>query len=94
MGPAPLAQSLRAVCVGGEVASVGFLSPEGPGVDFFALKLSGASFRNTAVGDRSSLVEFCRAVSGTRLKPVIDRVFAFGEAREAFARLELAGHVG
>jgi alcohol dehydrogenase len=93
-GPGTIGQSLRAVAVGGEIASIGFLSTENPGIDFFQLKLSGASFRNITVGDRAGLLELIRAVTGAGLKPVIDRTFAFEEAREAFGYLESGQHLG
>jgi len=93
-GPGTIAQSLRAVAVGGEIASIGFLSTENPGIDFFQLKLSGARFRNITVGDRAGLLELTRAVADTGLKPVIDRVFEFEDAQAAFAHLESGTHLG
>ncbi len=93
-GPGTIGQSLRAVALGGEIASIGFLSRDNPGIDFFQLKASGASFRNITVGDRSALIAFARLVGMTGLKPVIDRVFPFEAARDAFAHLERAGHFG
>ncbi len=93
-GPGTIAQSLRAVALGGEIASIGFLSSENPGIDFFSLKLSGASFRNITVGDRVGLEELVRVVASAALKPVIDRTFAFDEARAAFSYLESGAHFG
>lgn len=93
-GPGTIAQSLRAVAVGGEIASIGFLSTDNPGIDFFALKASGASFRNITVGDRAALLEFNRAVAASGLRPVIDRVFDFEAARDAFRHLESGAHMG
>jgi alcohol dehydrogenase len=93
-GPGTIAQSLRAVALGGEIASIGFLSAENPGIDFFQLKTSGASFRNITVGDRAALLDLNRAIAATSLKPIIDRVFAFDEAREAFSHLESGAHFG
>jgi NADPH:quinone reductase-like Zn-dependent oxidoreductase len=93
-GPGTIAQSLRAVALGGEIASIGFLSTENPGIDFFQLKTSGASFRNITVGDRAGLLDLNSAVAASGLKPIIDRVFAFDEAREAFSHLESGAHLG
>ena len=93
-GPGTIAQSLRAVAPGGEVVSIGYLSTENPGIDFFALKRSSASFRNVTVGDRAGLLQLNRAVAAAGLKPVIDRVFPFDEARAAFSYLEGATHLG
>jgi alcohol dehydrogenase len=93
-GPGTIAQSLRAVAVGGEIASIGFLSTDNPGIDFFQLKASGATFRNIAVGDRAGLFDLVRAVAMTGLEPVIDQVFPFEAAKDAFARLESGAHFG
>lgn len=93
-GPGTINQSLRAVAVGGEIASIGFLSSENPGIDFFALKLSSASFRNISVGDRAGLQELIRVVAGAKLKPIVDRVFPFAEARQAFTHLDQGAHFG
>ncbi|CAN7565300.1 NAD(P)-dependent alcohol dehydrogenase [Phenylobacterium sp. LjRoot164] len=93
-GPGTIGQSLRAVALGGEIASIGFLSTDNPGIDFFQLKSSGASFRNITVGDRAALVDFTRAVEASGLKPVVDHVFGFDEAREAFSHLEAGAHLG
>ena len=93
-GPATVNQSLRAVARGGEVVLIGFLSTENPGIDYFALKGTGASVRAISVGDRTNLEETVRAVASAGIRPVIDRVFAFAEARQAFAHLQAAKHVG
>lgn len=93
-GPGTIAQSLRAVAIGGEIASIGFLSTDNPGIDFFALKASSANFRNIAVGDRAALLELTRVVAATGLKPLVDRVFDFEDARDAFTHLESGAHLG
>ena len=93
-GPATINQSLRAVARGGEVVLIGFLSEENPGIDYFHLKGTGASVRAISVGDRTNLEDCVRAVAMGGLKPVIDRVFAFEQAKEAFAHLRAAKHVG
>jgi len=93
-GPATVNQSLRAVARGGEVVLIGFLTEENPGIDYFALKGTGASVRAISVGDRANLEETVRAVALGRVKPVIDRVFPFEQSREAFAHLLAAKHVG
>ncbi|MBV8683743.1 MAG: zinc-binding dehydrogenase, partial [Caulobacteraceae bacterium] len=55
---------------------------------------SGATFRNISVGDRASLIELVRAIGMTGLRPVIDSVFEFEDAKSAFARLESGRHFG
>lgn len=33
-------------------------------------------------------------MSGARIKPIVDRVFAFDDARHAFAYLQSGSHIG
>lgn len=93
-GPATLNESLKAARPGGEVVLIGFLTQENPGVDYFALKGANAILRPISVGDRAALEDLVRAWTAARLDPVIDRVFDFTEARESFARMQAAEHIG
>lgn len=93
-GPATINQSLDAVRWGGNVVLIGFLSQANPGVDYFHLKRSGATVRSISVGDRPALEDLVRLCDGSGLKPVIDRVFPFSEARDAFEHLKSARHIG
>ena len=85
-GPGTMGQSLRAVAQGGEIVSIGFLSAENPGIDFFALFGSWATFRPIGVGSREGLQDVARAVAMAGIKPVIDRVFEFADARAGTGR--------
>lgn len=93
-GPATIGQSLTAVRYGGEIASIGFLTKENTGIDFFKLMGSGAIYRSIAVGNREGLQDVAQAISMAGVKPVIDRVFDFEKARDAFAYLEKGSHFG
>ena len=46
------------------------------------------------VGSRSMLEQMNDAIALHKIKPVIDRVFPFEEALEAFRYLEKGAHVG
>ena len=61
---------------------------------FFALFGSGATFRHISVGSREGLQDVARAIAMAGIKPVIDRVFDFERAKEAFAHLESGSHFG
>lgn len=93
-GPGTINQSLRAVALGGEIASIGFLSIDNPGIDFFSLKLTSATFRNITVGDRNGLEAMSRAISAAKLKPIISKTFPFAGARDAFEYLDSGEHFG
>ncbi len=94
-GPGTIEQSLRAVAVRGEVVLVGFLSAKkSSGIDYFSLFGSTASVRSIGVGDRPILEEAVRAIEMASVRPVIDRVVDFADAKSAFEHLESGRHVG
>ncbi|WP_044422150.1 zinc-dependent alcohol dehydrogenase family protein [Pseudomonas syringae group genomosp. 3] len=93
-GPGTMSQSLRAIRPGGEIALIGFVSPEGGGIDFINMFMSGSTLRHIAVGNREGLQALGRAVEMAGIKPVIDRVFDFDDAKAAFAHLISASHIG
>jgi NADPH:quinone reductase-like Zn-dependent oxidoreductase len=95
-GPGTINQSLRAVAPGGEIASIGFLSADSTavGIDFFSLFGSGATFRHISVGSRQGLRDVAAAIAMAGLAPVIDRVFEFDQAQDAYAHLESGSRVG
>ncbi|MES2535650.1 MAG: NAD(P)-dependent alcohol dehydrogenase [Pseudomonadota bacterium] len=93
-GPATINESLRAVRWGGDVVLIGFLTTDKPEIDYFHLKRSGAVVRSISVGDRTALEELVRMAAASCLKPVIDRIFAFEEAKAAFMHLQERRHVG
>jgi NADPH:quinone reductase-like Zn-dependent oxidoreductase len=51
---------------------------------------AGATLRPVAVGSRAQLVALVHAVGTHRIRPVLDRVFPFDDAPEAF-RQHLGG---
>lgn len=93
-GPATINQSLRAVAAGGEVALVRFLSADNPGIDYFLLKGADATTRSITVGDRTDLQDLVRAIATSGLKPVVDEIFEYSDARQAFERLRDGKHIG
>jgi NADPH:quinone reductase-like Zn-dependent oxidoreductase len=89
-GPGTLDQALRAVRPGGEIALVGVLTGFAGPVGTSTILMNAIDLRGVYVGSMADLAAATR--SGVR--PVIDRVFAFEQANEAYARLESAAHRG
>ena len=85
--------ALKAVKRGGVVSNIGYLS-EGEGVTCVDLLRATANVRSTAVGSRHSLIQLSKTIKRNGFKPVIDKVFKFQEAREAFKYVEAGKHVG
>jgi NADPH:quinone reductase-like Zn-dependent oxidoreductase len=88
-----LPEAIDAVRVGGTVAFIGLLRMRAD-VDLVRLMGSSATIRAIDVGSRAMFESMNRAIERAKLRPVIDRTFAFGEARDAFRYLAEGGHFG
>lgn len=94
-GPGTIAQSLKALAVGGHVSLIGSsLSPSGTMLDPLLLGGRGISVGAISVGSRADFEAMNRAVALHRLRPVIDRSFPFAEARDAYRHFESRNHFG
>ncbi|GAA5127678.1 zinc-dependent alcohol dehydrogenase family protein [Pseudonocardia adelaidensis] len=80
-----LQSSLAAAALGGEIAVVGFVGGRpAASLDPYAIFTTGATLRPVAVGSRAQLVALVQALATHRIRPVLDRVFPFDAAPEAF----------
>src|SRR5690625_388636 len=85
--------SLQAAAPDGESALVGFLGQSDKKFGYFDL-FGKASVRSVSVGSRTDLEEMNQLIEATELTPVVDRVFSFNEAKEAFEYLKAQKHMG
>jgi len=85
-GPGTLGRSLRAARNGGVVTLIGVLT-KGQ-IDPLTIFASGAIVRPIYVGSRQMFEAMNRAIALHHLEPVIDRVFSFEEARDAYEYLK------
>lgn len=92
-GAGTLARSVRAARVGGHIALIGALSGGGD-FDPISVFMKAIRLQGIFVGSRRMLEDLGRAVDVAQLKPVIDRVFAFDEAREALTYMASGAHFG
>ena len=85
-GPATFAQSLIASTLYGHIVLLTLQDAKGGSIQLPAAlyQRSLATISRLFVGSRSNLEAMLRAVSQHRLRPVIDKVFAFTEARDAY----------
>ena len=93
-GPGTIQQSMIAVRVGGDIAMIGMVGGEGAGLQTTGLIGNGARVRGVNVGSRAMFEDMCKAMDLHRIEPVIDRVFPWRQAREAFDLMESGGHFG
>lgn len=93
-GAGTLARSLRAVRIGGQVSLIGVLTGADGEVNPLPVVMKKVRVQGIFVGSRAMFEAMNRAIALHRLRPVIDRVFPFGEARAALAYLESGAHFG
>jgi NADPH:quinone reductase-like Zn-dependent oxidoreductase len=91
-GPGTLQRSVGATRQGGIVSLIGVLT-RGT-LDPMAVFAGGAIIRPIYVGSRQMFEAMNRAIALHRIEPVIDRVFPFEAAKEAYHHLKAATHVG
>jgi NADPH:quinone reductase-like Zn-dependent oxidoreductase len=89
-GAGTLARSIRCLAADGQISLVGGLSTDTAPLDPGALNGFVGAIRRIAVGSRAQFVAMNRAIELHRLRPVIDRVFGFRDAPDAF-RYHAAG---
>jgi NADPH:quinone reductase-like Zn-dependent oxidoreductase len=93
-GAGTLDQSLQAVRVGGTVSVIGVLSGFGGPVKTVLLLQKSIQLRGIYVGSRAMFDALNRALVAGAIEPVIDKVFSFDQAAEAYRHLESAAHFG
>jgi len=93
-GSGTFAQSLKAVRVGGAIAQIGVLSQSQEPLQIAPILRKQVRVQGIFVGSREHFVAMNRAITLSRLKPAIDSVFAFNDAKAAFQKMESASHFG
>jgi NADPH:quinone reductase-like Zn-dependent oxidoreductase len=80
--------------VGGRVSLIGVLS--GAGAEINPMPILGKQIRlqGVFVGSRENFESMNRAISLHGLKPVIDRIFEFGEIHDALKWMASGSHFG
>jgi NADPH:quinone reductase-like Zn-dependent oxidoreductase len=92
-GAGTLERSLKSTRVGGRVSLIGVLSGAGEVNHAYILRNS-IDVQGIYVGSREMFEAMNRAIALHRIQPVIDRVFPFSEAPEAYRYLQSGSHFG
>jgi NADPH:quinone reductase-like Zn-dependent oxidoreductase len=93
-GLGTMEQSFAAARPGGRVSLIGVLTGFEARVNPHPAMLKGLCMQAIVVGSRAMFEDMNRGIAVAGMRPVIDRVFPFDEAREALRYLQGAGHVG
>jgi len=93
-GQDTLNRSIASARIGGTVAIIGGVSGFGGEFNPFALIGGAKHLSGIFVGSRSMFEDLNRFLDITEIHPVVDRIFPFSQAREAYTHLKNAGHFG
>jgi NADPH:quinone reductase-like Zn-dependent oxidoreductase len=93
-GPDTLNRSIKATRFGGHISLIGLLTGTAGSVQTVQLLRKGIRLDGTYVGSRQMFSEMLRAFEQSQVHPVIDSVFPFEQAKDAFSHLASGKHFG
>ena len=91
-GAGTLERSIAACRIAGHIALIGVLT--GGQIDPTPIMRKSLTVHGIYVGSRAMFEAMNRAIAAAELRPVIDRRFAFEDARAAYHHMKAAGHLG
>ena len=91
-GGATLLRSIKSTRRGGWIHVIGLIAPGE--IDPVHILLSGVTLRGKEVGSREMFVAMNRSLAHSKVKPVVDKVFAFEHLAEALGELGTGKHFG
>ncbi len=92
-GAGTIGKSIASARIAGKIGVIGVLT-QGEGVDPRVLLMKTLSLQGIFVGSREMFEHLNAAISVAKLKPVVDRTFAFDESVAALKQMETGSHFG
>jgi NADPH:quinone reductase-like Zn-dependent oxidoreductase len=93
-GGGTFGRSVKATRVGGTISLIGVLAGPSTEVSLTPILMQNIRVQGVIVGSRETFEDLNRAIVQHRLRPVVDRVLPFAEAREALAWMAGQQHFG
>ena len=93
-GAGTLEQSVKAVRIGGQISLIGVLSGGIQEFNVIPVLMQNIRIQGVIVGHREMFERMNRAIEVAQMHPVVDRVFAFDQAKEAFEYMAAGSHFG
>lgn len=93
-GAGTLAKSFQAVGFGGKVALIGVLAGRSGDTSPHPLMFKAASLHGIFVGNRRMFEDMLQAMTVNAIRPVVDKVFGFDDAADAYRHLMAGRHFG
>ncbi|THD79935.1 MAG: NAD(P)-dependent alcohol dehydrogenase [Phenylobacterium sp.] len=93
-GAGTINESMRAVKIGGHIAIIGVVAGAGSPFNPAALIGNSAKLQGVSVGSREMFEAMCQAIEQHKIRPVVDKIFPWTEARAAFEAMQGGEHFG
>ncbi len=93
-GPGTLQKSYKAVAPEGQIALIGVVAGNKGDTNPLTMMMKGANLQGIYVGTTKMFEDMIRALTQSKIKPVIDRTFPFDQALEAYQHLPSGTHFG
>lgn len=93
-GPGTFDQSVAALRYGGTMSLLGVLTGTKGEINTYGVFHKTLRVAGIYVGSVAMFERFTRAIEAARIEPIIDRVFAFEDARAAYEHLASGAHFG
>lgn len=93
-GVGTLKQSMRSLKIGGHISLIGVLASGGDDFKLGAAVAMNARLIAISVGSRASFEDMLNAMALHKIKPVVDKSFAFADLIEALEYMRSGGHFG
>jgi NADPH:quinone reductase-like Zn-dependent oxidoreductase len=87
-------RSLNALKMGGHISIIGLLDGFEAKINVLSLLHQHATIRGMEVGSKQDFAEMNRAIAVNDIHPVIDKIFPFEQAQQAFKYLDQGLHFG
>jgi len=93
-GPDSFMQSLQAIRMGGQIHMIGYVGSKTGEINPLEILYRRAVVRGIPIGSRESFEHMNRAIALHKMRPVVDRVFHWTEARAALEYMREGKHFG
>ena len=94
-GAGTLNELIRATRIGGSIAFIGVLAGRAQDESRISLMvMQQQRLQGVTVGSVEDLQAMADAIAANRMKPVMDKIFAFADAKPAFAYMASGAHFG
>ncbi len=93
-GMGTLGKSLNAAAPNGKIGFIGALDRSGAEPNFMPMLIKNVTIKGITSGSQRMLSDVVAAVTANRMEAIIDKVFPFNEAADAYKYLDDASHIG